>query len=65
MSSRMRTYPVMCLAAALLALLVLPLTGQSKPAYPRLSDNRLQVVLYGNPDIMTPIGAAVDARGRL
>lgn len=34
--------------------------------YPRLSDNRLQISLYASdPDIVTPIGAAVDAKGHL
>lgn len=34
--------------------------------YPKLSDDRLQVTLYAaDPDIVTPIGAAVDAQGRL
>ena len=34
--------------------------------YPKLSDDRLQVTLYAaDPDIVTPIGAVVDAQGRL
>lgn len=40
----------------------------SDPAieYPVLSDDRLQVTLYASdPDIVTPIGAAVDSQGRL
>jgi putative membrane-bound dehydrogenase-like protein len=42
------------------------MSSQSKPSYPQLSDQRLQIALYAeNPDIVTPIGAAVDARGRL
>jgi putative membrane-bound dehydrogenase-like protein len=68
----MRPWPAVSLGAVLLALLallphfVLPLTGQSRAVYPQLSDKRLQIVLYAeNPDIVTPIGAAVDARGRL
>lgn len=40
--------------------------AQSVPAYPRLADGRLQISLYADdPDIMTPIGMATDARGRL
>ena len=66
MSPRTRPRSAVCLGAVLLALVVLPLAGQSNPTYPRLSDNRLQIALYAeNPDIVTPIGAAVDARGRL
>ena len=39
---------------------------QAGVVYPRLSDNRLQITLYAeHPDIVTPIGAAVDAQGRL
>lgn len=38
----------------------------SEPWYPHLADDRLQITLYAeHPDIVTPIGAAVDARGRL
>ena len=34
--------------------------------YPQLSDDRLQITLYASdPDIVTPIGAACDAQGRL
>jgi hypothetical protein len=34
--------------------------------YPELADRRLDIALYASdPDIVTPIGAAVDARGRL
>ena len=66
MSPRTRPRAAVCLGAVLLALVVLPLAGQNNPIYPRLADNRLQIALYGeNPDIVTPIGAAVDARGRL
>jgi putative membrane-bound dehydrogenase-like protein len=62
----MRAWSAVWLGAVLLTFLVLPLTGQSKTVYPRLTDNRLQIALYAeNPDIVTPIGAAVDARGRL
>jgi putative membrane-bound dehydrogenase-like protein len=66
MSPRTRPRSAACLGTVLLALVVLPLAGQGNPTYPRLSDNRLQIALYAeNPDIVTPIGAAVDARGRL
>ena len=66
MSPRTRPRSAACLGTVLLALVVLPLAGQGNSTYPRLSDNRLQIALYAeNPDIVTPIGAAVDARGRL
>ncbi len=60
---------VLCLGALLLAgALALPfgVAGQAGPTYPRLADQRLQITLYAeHPDIVTPIGAAVDSRGRL
>jgi putative membrane-bound dehydrogenase-like protein len=64
----LRTSPrsLTCLGSGLLALVVLPLAGQGTPTSPQLADQRLQISLYAeNPDIVTPIGAAVDARGRL
>lgn len=52
--------------------LLLPLLGASLVAadnsiiVPTLSDDRLQISLYAaDPDIMTPIGGAVDSKGRL
>lgn len=40
--------------------------AESAIEYPRLNDDRLQIALYASdPDIVTPIGSAVDARGRL
>ena len=57
---------------SLLPCLVLAILSASGTAadedlqYPELADPRLQITLYAaDPDIVTPIGAAVDARGRL
>ncbi|MGQ0635853.1 MAG: PVC-type heme-binding CxxCH protein [Planctomycetaceae bacterium] len=52
----------------MLAAIAIPLSaaGQGPGALPRLADSRLQISLYAeHPDIVTPIGAAVDPRGRL
>jgi putative membrane-bound dehydrogenase-like protein len=52
----------------LAAAIAVPLTviGQGPGSLPRLADNRLQITLYAeHPDIVTPIGAAVDSLGRL
>ena len=61
--------PVLGLGALLLAgALMLPfgVAGQATPIHPKLADQRLQITLYAeHPDIVTPIGAAVDPRGRL
>ena len=52
--------PAIALVASLGAVHHVPLV------VPRLADDRLQVTLYAeNPDIVTPIGAAVDGKGRL
>jgi putative membrane-bound dehydrogenase-like protein len=40
--------------------------AQATAVIPELADKRLQITLYAeNPDIVTPIGSAVDTRGRL
>ncbi len=58
-----------CSAVCLLAItVVIPFDAASQAPlrYPELTDQRLQIALYAeDPDIMTPIGAAVDAQGRL
>ncbi len=42
------------------------LAGEPPVEIPTVTDNRIQITLYaGDPQIVTPIGAAVDARGRL
>ena len=44
----------------------LPLLSQTAIEPPRLNDDRLQITLYASdPDVVTPIGATVDAQGRL
>ena len=49
-----------------LALLECARAAELPVVVPTLADSRLQVTLYAsNPEIVTPIGAAVDARGRL
>lgn len=51
----------------LVAVTVTPLAAaDSAIEYPKLHDERLQISLYASdPDIVTPIGATVDADGRL
>ena len=54
------------LACAVCLVATSVLGAESQIEYPRLADDRLQVTLYASdPDIVTPIGAAVDAQGRL
>jgi putative membrane-bound dehydrogenase-like protein len=61
--------PAFCSGVLLIAAaLTIPshIVGQGAPAFPRLADKRLQISLYAeHPDIVTPIGVAVDQRGRL
>src|SRR5688572_8482450 len=56
------------LAAAMtaVALRPAPIAAQAPVVTPKLADGRFEISLYAeDPDIVTPIGAAVDARGRL
>ena len=54
---------LLCLSAAAATPLA---AAETAIEYPRLRDERLQITLYAaDPDIVTPIGAAVDAAGRL
>jgi len=53
---------LLCISASLSAAAQAASDGAVE--YPTLSDDRLQVTLYAeDPDIVTPIGAAVDDRG--
>ena len=55
---------ILCISAALWAT-ALAASGTAIE-YPELSDDRLQITLYAaDPGIVTPIGAVVDAQGRL
>ena len=62
MSAFLRT--LLCVSASLAA--ASQAASETSIEYPKLSDDRLQVTLYASdPDIVTPIGAAHDAQGRL
>lgn len=54
------------LLATVVALRQTPTAAQNGVTLPKLADSRFEISLYAeNPDIVTPIGAAVDAQGRL